>query len=134
MTGRMHDLRRKYESGSQKRTRKEERETKSIEVESKCKKINQFFPNVNKLSADPSPIQCVSNDNQVVEAMNLESTTERFALAFSCCTLCVVDYVIVSVLFLFAPSLNLFYVQPFNQNILLFFINQNNKSNSVSLI
>ena len=48
MTGRIRDLGRKYESGSQKRKRKDERDTKSEKVESKCKKISQFFPNVNK--------------------------------------------------------------------------------------
>ena len=38
----------KFESGSQKRKRKEEKRTKSKEVESRCKKISQFFPNVDE--------------------------------------------------------------------------------------
>ena len=77
MTGRIRDLGRKYQSGSQKRNRKEERETKSKEVESKCKKINQFFPHVNEQLADPPSIQSLRNDSQAVEAMNLESTAEQ---------------------------------------------------------
>ena len=77
MTGRIRDVGRKYESGSQKRKRKEERETKSKEVESKCKKISQFFPNVNEQLAHSPSIQSVSNDSQAVEAMNLESTAEQ---------------------------------------------------------
>ena len=77
MTGRIRELGQKYKSGSQKRKRKEERETKSKEVKSKCKKISQFFPNVNKQLADPPSIQSLSNDSQAVEAMNLESTAEQ---------------------------------------------------------
>ena len=77
MTGRICDLGRKSESESQKRKRKEERETKSKEVESMCKKISQFFPNVNEQLADPPSIQSLSNDSQAVEAMNLESTAEQ---------------------------------------------------------
>ena len=76
-TGRIRDLGRKYESGSQKRKRKQERETKSKEVESKCKKISQFFPNLNEQLADPPSIQSLSNDSQAVKAMNLESTAEQ---------------------------------------------------------
>ena len=66
--------------------------TKLKEVESKCKKMNQFFPNVSEQVADPTSIQSLSNDSnqQAVEAMNLESIAEQFALAFLCCTLCVV--------------------------------------------
>ena len=66
MTGRIRDLRRKYESGSQKRKRKEKRETKSKEVKSKCKKISEFFPNVNEQLADPPSIQSLSNNSQAV--------------------------------------------------------------------
>ena len=64
MTGRIRDLGQKYESGSQKRKRKE---TKLKEVESKCKKISQFFPNVNEQLADPPSIQSLSNDSQAVD-------------------------------------------------------------------
>ena len=53
MTGKIRNLFRKDESESQTRKRKEERETKPKEVESKCKKISQFFPNVNEQVADP---------------------------------------------------------------------------------
>ena len=77
MTGRIRDLGQKYESGSQKCKRKEERETKSEEVESKCKKISQFFPNVNEQLADSPSIQSLSNDSQAVEAMNLKSAAEQ---------------------------------------------------------
>ena len=77
MTGRIRDLGRKYESGSQKRKRKEERETKSKEVEFKCKKISQFFPNVNEQLADPPSIQSLSNDSRAVEVINLEGTAEQ---------------------------------------------------------
>ena len=77
MTGRIRDLGRKYDSGSQKRKRNEERETKSKKVESKCKKISQFFPKAYDQLADPPSIQCLSNDSQAVEAMNLESTAEQ---------------------------------------------------------
>ena len=77
MIGRIRDLGRKYESGSQKRIRKDERETKSKEVKSKCKKISQFFPNLNEQLADPPSIQSQSNDGQAVEAINLESTAEQ---------------------------------------------------------
>jgi len=73
MTGRIRDLGRKYQSGSQKRKRKEEIK----EVKSKCKKINQFFPHVNEQLADPPSIQSLRNDSQAVEAMNLESTAEQ---------------------------------------------------------
>ena len=77
MTGRICDVGRKYESENQKCKRKEERKTKSKEVESKCKKISQFFLNVNEQLADPPSIQSLSNDSQAVEAMNLESTAEQ---------------------------------------------------------
>ena len=77
MTERICDLDRKYESRSQKRKRKEERETKSKEVESKCKKISQFFPDVHEHLACPPSIQSLSNHSQAVEAMNLESATEQ---------------------------------------------------------
>ena len=60
-----------------KRERKEKRETKSKEVESKCKKISQFFPNVNEQLADPTSIKSLSYNNLAVEAMNLESTAEQ---------------------------------------------------------
>ena len=43
MTETIRDLGRKYESGSQKRKRKEQIETKSKEVESKCKKYVSSF-------------------------------------------------------------------------------------------
>ena len=76
MTGRICDVGRKYESENQKCKRKEERKTKSKEVESKCKKISQFFPNVNEQLADPPSIQSLSNDSQAVEARNLKSTAE----------------------------------------------------------
>ena len=56
---------------------KEERETKSKEVESKFKKISQFFSNVNEQLADPTSTQSLSYDGQAVEAMNLESTAEQ---------------------------------------------------------
>ena len=55
ITGRIRDLGRRHESESQKRKRKKERGTKSKKVESKCNKISQFFPNVNKQLADPHP-------------------------------------------------------------------------------
>ena len=77
MTGRIRDLGQKYESGSQQRKRKEEKDTKSKEVKSKCKKVSQFFHNVNEQLADPPFIQSLSNEGQVVEAMNLESTAEQ---------------------------------------------------------
>ena len=77
ITGRICDLDRKYESGSQKRKRKEERETNSKEVESKCKKISQFFSNVNEQLADPPSIQSLSNDRQAVEDINLETTAKQ---------------------------------------------------------
>ena len=77
MTGRIRDLGRIYESGSQKRQRKEERDTKSKEVESKCKKISQFFPNLNEQLADPTSIQFLNYDSQAVEAMNLENAAEQ---------------------------------------------------------
>ena len=77
MTGRIYDLGRKYESGSQKHKRKEERETKSKEVKSERKKISQFFPNANEQLAAPPSLQSLSNDSQAVEAMNLESTAEQ---------------------------------------------------------
>ena len=70
------NLGRKYESGSQKRVRKE-REIKSKEVESKCKKISQFFPNVNQQLADPPSIQSLTNDSQAEEVLNLECTAEQ---------------------------------------------------------
>ena len=56
MTERIRDFGQKYKSGSQKRKRKEEKETKSKEFESKCKKISQFFPNVNEQLADPPSV------------------------------------------------------------------------------
>ena len=77
VTERIRDLSQKYESGSQKRTRREEREAKSKKFESKCKKISQFFPNVNEQLADPTSIQSLSYDNQAVEAMNLENAAEQ---------------------------------------------------------
>ena len=77
MTGRIHDLGQKYQSKSQKHKRKEEKATKSKEVKSRCKKISQFFSNVNEQLADPPSIQSLSNDSQAVKAMNLESTTEQ---------------------------------------------------------
>ena len=58
MTGRIRDLGRKFESESQKR--KEEKRTKSKEVESRCKKISQFFPNVDEHLADPTSRQSLS--------------------------------------------------------------------------
>ena len=64
MTGRIRDLGQKYESGSQKRKRREKKETKSKQVESSCKKISQFFPNVNEQLADPTSIQSLSYDSQ----------------------------------------------------------------------
>ena len=70
------------------------------EVESRCKKISQFFHNVNEQLADPTSIQSLSYDCQAVEAMNFESTAEQFAVAFLRCTLCVVIF---SVLLIFAP-------------------------------
>ena len=60
-----------------KNVKQEKKETKSKEVKSKCKKISQFFLNVNEQLADPSSIQSLSNDGQVVEAINLESTAEQ---------------------------------------------------------
>ena len=82
ISGRICDLGRKYKSGSQKRFRKDEREKKSKEVESKCKKISQFFLNVKKQLADPTSTQSLSYDSQAVEALNLESTAEKtFAIA-----------------------------------------------------
>ena len=77
MTGRIRDLGFIHESESQKCKRKEERETKSKEVESKCKKISQFFPNVNEQVADPASIQSLCYDSQAVEGMNLEDTAEQ---------------------------------------------------------
>ena len=77
MTGKIRDFGRKLESGSQICKRKEERETKSKEVESKCKKTSQFFPNVNEQLADSTSIQSLSYDSQAVEAMNLGSTAEQ---------------------------------------------------------
>ena len=74
MTGRICQ---KYQSGSQKRKRKEEKATKSKEVKSRCKRISQFFSNVNEQLADPPSIQSLSNDSQAVKAMNLESTAEQ---------------------------------------------------------
>ena len=50
----------KFESRSQKRKRKEEKRTKSKEVESRCKKISQFFPYVNEHLADPTSHQSLS--------------------------------------------------------------------------
>ena len=60
-----------------KRKGKEKRETKSKEFESKCKKISQFFPNVNKQLADPTSIKSLSYDSQVVEAIDFESTAHQ---------------------------------------------------------
>ena len=64
MTGRIRDIRRKYESGSQKVKRKEGRETRSKEVESKCKKICQLFSNANEQLAYSTSIQPLSYDSQ----------------------------------------------------------------------
>ena len=75
MTGRIRDLGRKYETGSQ-NVEEKRKETKSKEVESKCKKISHFFPNVNEQLADPTSIQSLNYDSQAVEAMNLASTAE----------------------------------------------------------
>ena len=60
-----------------KKRKKEKRETKSNEVESKCKKIRQFFPNLNEQLARPTSIKSLSYDNQAVEAINLGSTAEQ---------------------------------------------------------
>ena len=76
-----------------KNVEKEERESKSKEVKSKCKKISHFFPNVNKQLADPTSIQSLSNDNQAVEAINLEYSRAIYLRFFFCRTLHVVYYV-----------------------------------------
>ena len=53
------------------------KETKSKEVESKCKKIGQFFPNVNEQLADPTSIISSSYDKQAVVATNLENAADN---------------------------------------------------------
>ena len=60
-----------------KHKRKEKKETKSKEIESKGKKIGQFFPNVNEQLADLTSIQSLNDDSQAVEAMNLENAAEQ---------------------------------------------------------
>ena len=79
-------------------------ETKSKKVENKCNKISQFVPNVNEQLNDPTSIQSLINDNQAVEAMNLESTAEQRVFAFVFAVLSVL-LIIFSVLLLFVPSM-----------------------------
>ena len=91
MTGRIRNLGRKYESGSQERKRKEKKETKSKQVKTRCKKISQFFPNVNEQLADPTSIQCLSYDSEncaslmffVVDSWEVRATSTGSSVARS---------------------------------------------------